>query len=76
MWIEGTLRIEGRNFMYCVKHYPEPSEDYGIDGGRISKLEIRIDGEACTCRYDRGWDIRPADADTRIAYEFLLKKYN
>jgi hypothetical protein len=41
MWTQGE--IDG--FKYCVKHYDEPSESYGIDGGRISKLLIRKHGE-------------------------------
>lgn len=27
-----------------MKHYDEPSEKYGINGGRISKLTIEVDG--------------------------------
>lgn len=38
MWAEGSIKIENSIFHYWVKHYEEPSEDYGIDGGRISKL--------------------------------------
>ena len=37
---------------YTVKHYEEGSV-FGIDGGRISKLAIKIDGKT-TCYYDRG----------------------
>ena len=47
MWSEGTIRIpdakgKGKNTVchYWVKHYEEPSETYGINGGRISKLMI------------------------------------
>lgn len=44
MWDEGTLLIDGTSVKYWVKHYAEPSEDYGIDGGRISKMELRVGG--------------------------------
>lgn len=59
MWEEGTLRINEKNLKYWVKHYDQPSTDYGIDGGRISKMEIRLDGEAVLLNYDRGWDMEP-----------------
>lgn len=49
MWSEGTIRIpdakdKGKNTVchYWVKHYEEPSETYGINGGRISKLMINV----------------------------------
>ena len=61
MWSEGTIRIpdakdKGKNTVchYWVKHYEEPSETYGINGGRISKLMIKVDG-VITANYDRGW---------------------
>ena len=59
MWSEGTIRIpdakdKGKNTVchYWVKHYEEPSETYGINGGRISKLMIKVDG-VITANYDR-----------------------
>ena len=41
MWNKGSIKIENQIFTYSAKVYGEPSEDYGIDGGKISKLEIR-----------------------------------
>lgn len=76
MWTKGAIRINGKNIFYCVKHFEEPSEDYGINGGRISKMELREDNEAVMARYDRGWDIEPRDADTVAVYKLLLKNYN
>lgn len=76
MWSEGTIRIpdakdKGKNTVchYWVKHYEEPSETYGINGGRISKLMIKVDG-VITANYDKGWDVEPAEDDmpTRMAY--------
>lgn len=75
MWEKGTLNIDGKNIGYCVKHYDESSETYGIDGGRISKMELRIDGRV-TYSYDRGLDIEPEDEVTQLAYMFLIQKYN
>lgn len=82
MWHEGTIGIPQKDGSskvahYWVKAYEEPSEDYGINGGRISKLAIKIDGKY-TANYDRGWDIRPAEDDenTQVAYCILLENYN
>ena len=80
MWEKGTERIPMVNgelvIRYAVKHYDNPSE-YGINGGRISKLEIHIDGKCCA-RYERGWDIHPApdDEDANNALEWLLERFN
>ena len=73
MWSEGTIGIpdakdKGKYTVchYWVKHYEEPSELYGINGGKI------------TANYDRGWDIEPAEDDmaTQMAYCILLENYN
>ena len=79
MWSTGTIWTnEGKvGYDYWVKHYEEPSEVYGIDGGRISKLEIcNRDGETLV-NYDRDWDMEvPDNADVQAVYALLLKKYN
>ena len=64
MWSEGTIGI--------------PNGDgsvFGIDGGRISKLTIKVGGKV-TCNYDRGWDIEPADDATVKALAILMHDYN
>lgn len=70
MWTRGT--INGYNF--CIKHFEEGSE-FGIKGGRISKLTISKDGKAAA-NFDRGWDIKPADDEAKEAFKAILKKYN
>ena len=82
MWSEGVIGIpdakDKKKYTKChywVKHYAEPSETYGINCGRISKLMIKIDGET-VCNYDRGWDIEPADENTQLALELLLHSEN
>lgn len=57
MWSKGTIGVPQKDGSYIVckywvKHYEEGSE-WGIDEGRISKLEIRINGKI-TANYDRG----------------------
>ncbi|MDD6963714.1 MAG: hypothetical protein PUJ52_01440 [Firmicutes bacterium] len=78
---EGTIGIPQKDGSskiahYWVKAYDEGS-DYGINGGRISKLSIKIDGE-WVVNYDRGWDIEPDENDeaAQIAYCILLNEYN
>ena len=51
MWKEGTISIPDKQdkdrYIVChywVKVYAPPSKMYGINGGRISKLTIKIDG--------------------------------
>ena len=78
---EGTIGIPQKDGSskiahYWVKAYDEGS-DYGINGGRISKLSIKIDGE-WVVNYDRGWDIELDENDeaAQIAYCILLNEYN
>ena len=75
MWEKGSLLIEGTVVKYWIKHYEEPSEEYGIEGGRISKMELRIGGEV-TLSYERGWGKEPEDEISQLAYAILMKKYN
>lgn len=75
MWAEGSIKVGDSIFHYCVKHYEEPIEDYGIDGGRISKLMLKRNGEIAY-NYDRGLDIEPVDKDTETALAILMKEYN
>ena len=50
---------------------------YGINGGRISKLWIKMDGKVIAS-YDRGWDIKPDENNQaeQIAYCIVLEDYN
>lgn len=74
MWKEGTLQVGNSEFKYWVKVFDEGSE-FGIDGGRISKLMLKRNGIAVCC-YDRGWDIKPVDSETQTAYNSVLQKWN
>ena len=82
MWSEGTIGIpdakDKKKYTKChywVKHYEEPSEEYGINGGKISKLMIKIDGQT-VCNYDRGWDIEPTCKEAEMALCILLENHN
>ena len=74
MWKEGSILIGGKGYRYWVKQFDEGSQ-YGIDGGRISKLMIKRGGEI-VCNYDRGWDIEAVDEDTQLALEIILHSEN
>ena len=74
MWKEGSLKIKEDIFHYWVKVYDAGSQ-FGIDGGRISKLMLKRDGEI-VANYDRGWDIKPKDDNTKTAFAILLQEYN
>ena len=54
-WITGTF--EGLTFH--AKHFDEPSEAFGIDGGRVSKLSVYDETGSMILNYDRGWDMKP-----------------
>ena len=74
MWKEGSLRVNGDIFHYWMKQFDEGSE-WGIDGGRISKLMLKRNGKV-VYNYDRGEDIAPVDKNTAIALELLLHSEN
>ena len=70
MWSKGTLD----GYEYWVKHFDEGSQ-YGIGGGKVSKLSIRKDGVE-DYNYDRGLDFDKLDENGRAVYAKLINKYN
>ena len=74
MWKEGSLRLGGDIFHYRMKQYEEGSQ-FGIDGGRISKLMHKRSGEI-VYNYDRGLDVAPVDENTAFALKTLLHSEN
>ena len=74
MWKEGSLKIHNSIFHYWMKVYEEGSQ-FGIDGGRISKLMLKRDGKV-VCNYDRGWDVEPATKEANLALCILLNEHN
>lgn len=78
MWSEGIIAspTTGDKYKYWVKHFENGSE-FGIDGGRVSKLTIRKVGESRDLvNYDRGWDVEPATDEVNAVYDIILAKYN
>lgn len=79
MWKEGAIGIPVKDgskkvIHYWVKAFDEPSS-FGINGGKISKLSLRMNGE-WVANYDRGWDIEPTCEEAEIALCILLNNYN
>lgn len=74
MWKEGSIRVYGDIFHYWMKQYSKGSQ-YGINGGRISKLMLKRNGEV-VYNYDRGEDVAPADETTELALALLLHSEN
>ena len=78
MWNEGIIAspTTGEKYKYWVKHYEEGSE-FGIDGGKVSKLTICKLGEYQNLvNYDRGWDVKPKTKELKTVYSIILAKYN
>jgi len=78
MWSEGIISCPatGGKYKYWVKHFEEGSQ-FGIDGGKISKLTIRKLGETRDlCNFDRAWDVEPTGEDVETVYAIILQKYN
>ena len=78
MWREGSIGVPGSeggivSVRYQVKVYDEGSV-FGINGGRISKLWLSIDGRE-VANYDRGWDVRPTRKEAEIALAILLDEF-
>ena len=74
MWSKGIIEVDGTKIYYEVKHF-EKGSDFGIEGGRISKLECRANGKTIL-HYERGWNKKPETELGKKAYEILKKKYN
>ena len=63
-WTFGKLG----EYSFEVKHYAEPSEEYGLDfdgeRGRISKLWVR------------GWDVLPKADEDQDACAEIIRRFN
>ena len=68
-WIEGMIHTDTLDrFVFQAKVYDEGSQ-YGINGGRTSKLWIAQKNGAQLneiANYDRGWDHKPLPGDHKF----------
>ena len=70
MWRQGYTE---NGASYCAKVYEQGSR-YGIGGGRISKLQIKIHGVEIY-NYDRGEDVPATTPEAQEALAEILAKY-
>lgn len=70
MWRQGYT---ANGASYCAKVYDDGSR-YGIGGGRISKLQIRMHGVE-VYSYDRGEDVPATTPEALEALAEILAKY-
>ena len=81
MWSKGVIGIpvtgEKQSIChYIVRHNKRSSKTRGLDGGRIMKLQIKINGE-CTAEYNEGTRAtEPEDEATKLAIMICMKDYN
>lgn len=80
MWKQGAIGVKDSNgkmvsVTFWAKQYEKPSEEYGISGGRISKLMLKQDGRV-VYNYDRGEDIKPQTPEAEKALAILIHEYN
>lgn len=66
LWLRGRI-TSMPGYSFCAKVYDEPSK-LGIEGGKISKLQVNKDGQQ-VMNYDRGWDDKPKTAEHREALQ-------
>ena len=75
MWDKGIIEIGKDTFIYHAKVFALPSE-FGINCGRISKLEIRRQSDGVTVvQYDREWVVRPKTKIEEAALQQVLDIY-
>lgn len=78
MWREGTIGVPNGKGGYTVVHYTakvyDEGSDFGINGGRISKLTLKQNGKE-VYNYDRDLDIDCQTEEAEVALAVLLKEY-
>lgn len=74
LWKKAEITYKKKTYTVTFKSYKEGSQ-FGINGGRISKLTITRNKEE-VCNYDRGWDKKPADKETTAVLEAVLDNEN
>jgi hypothetical protein len=70
----GALVLDGVAVHFELEQASERL-DYGIDGGRLVNLELKIKG-ARVALYELGWSLKPTCEAAEIALEVLCFEYN
>jgi hypothetical protein len=71
-WVQGETT---GGYRFQAKVFDNGSE-YGIDNGRVSKLEIRWADGGILVNYDRGWDVKPRTPEVKAAYDRVMAALN
>ena len=75
-WTEFEIELDGKLYDCCMKHFEKGSE-WGIDGGKISKLWVKdIETGNVIINYDRGWDIKPKSQAAKEIYDSIIDAHN
>lgn len=69
-WVKGLM--EGYDYEVLV--FPKGSQ-YGINKGRISKLNIRNKDKKTVAEYERGWTVKPKDAEGQRILKKVIALY-
>lgn len=74
---QGAVEVNGKFYAVDLQWFDEPSQ-WGIGNGRISRLLVTSDDEdgKWVIHYDRGWDVRPKDAETRAILKAILQEFD
>lgn len=75
MWRTVTVEVNEEKFTAEIKQY-ETGSEYGIGGGRISKLQMKDKDGKIVADYERGWYIRPETIEQEAALETILRAWN
>ena len=69
-WDIKKIKFRGKEYSIGRKIYDEPSE-FGINGGRISKLFIRDKKTGdYLVNFDRGWDVKPKTEEAKDLFTY------
>ena len=74
-WTRVFSTIDGLSFMADIKHYDTPSQ-FGIDGGKISKMQLSSGANPYVAAYDRGWCKKPNGRRNVAFYQALIERFN
>ena len=70
-WVEGKAT---GGITFSAKMFDDGSQ-YGVNNGRVSKLDIRKDGRIIV-NFDRGWDVKPQTAEHKAVYKSVMAALN
>jgi hypothetical protein len=78
VWHEGQIGAPSSNTIYkwWAKVYDEPSEVFGLNGSRVSKLTVRKIGEnRDVFNFDRGMDKDAENDEVASVVALILAKF-